>query len=293
MMRQAGRYLPEYRALRERPAVSSTSASRRTCGGSDLAADPRFGFDAAILFSDILVVPHALGRARRFVAGEGPRLDPLRMPQRSPDCGPKLDHAALEAGLRDRRPVRGEILPENVTLLGLLRRALDGCDLHDGRPRARPTRRRRGCWPTGIPKRSSDLIDILVEASAQYLVGQFKAGVDAVQIFDTWAECMPPEEFDAGASTPTRRIVARCARRSGAKDHRFSARRGRRWAMSIRDRVDAVGLDWMVDLDNGRDAFLRRSSRCRAISIRWRCVAGGEALDRAVDAMLERFAAGR
>ena len=122
----------------------------------------------------------------------------------------------------------------------------------------------------------------------------FEAGVDAVQIFDTWAGVLPPDEFERWCIAPTRQIVAGLRRaNAGREDHRISARR--RHAICVRyvERVpvDAVGLDWMIDLTFARDAC-RKRRRCRAISIRWRCCAGGAALDRGVDAILRGISGG-
>ena len=151
-MRQAGRYLPEYRALRER-----AGSFLDLCFTPELAAEVtlqpirRFGFDAAILFSDILVVPHALGRSVTFEAGEGPRLEPF-------DDAMKLNALAATADGRVFAPVYEAVrqvkraLRRQCRAARLLRRALDGRDLHGGRPRhARPG----AGAPDGLPRAGS------------------------------------------------------------------------------------------------------------------------------------------
>ena len=134
-MRQAGRYLPEYRALRER-----AGSFLDLCFTPELAAEVtlqpirRFGFDAAILFSDILVVPHALGRTVTFEAGEGPRLEPLDDAAKLNALATDADRRGVCAGLRDRAPRQARAAAE-CRPARLLRRAVDGCDLHGGRAR--------------------------------------------------------------------------------------------------------------------------------------------------------------
>ena len=188
----------------------------------------RFGFDAAILFSDILVVPHALGQRVTFEEGEGPRLDALTDPAAIGRlCGRDRSREA-GAGLRDDRTGQAGIAGGGRAA-GLLRRAVDGGDLHDCRAVEPPISFRRGCSPIGIPRRLRELIDLLVEASASYLVRQFEAGVDAVQIFDTWAGVLPADEFRKWCIEPAARIVAAVRKRSSRReDHRIPARRRNR-----------------------------------------------------------------
>ena len=147
MMRQAGRYLPEYRALREK-----AGSFLKLCFTPEWAAEvtlqpvKRFGFDAAILFSDILVIPHALGRELRFVEGEGPRLDPLTDAAAVARLPSHADGRQAGADLRNRAAREGAVVAANDADR-ILRRAVDGCDLHDRGARHQPIRRRRGCSP--------------------------------------------------------------------------------------------------------------------------------------------------
>src|SRR5262245_1546620 len=193
-MRQAGRYLPEYRELRSK-AGSFLDLCFTPEWAAEVTLQPirRFGFDAAILFSDILVVPHALGRTVTFEVGEGPRLDPL-------DDAAKL--GALSAAANDNvfSPVYETVrrvkaaLPAHVALLGFCGAPWTVATYMvagRGTPDQAPAR----ILAYREPEAFGRLIDILVETSSRYLVGQLQAGADAVQIFDTWAGVLPPTEF--------------------------------------------------------------------------------------------------
>ena len=252
MMRQAGRYLPEYRAVRK-----TAGSFLDLCFTPKLAAEVtlqpirRFGFDAAILFSDILVIPHALGRSVRFVEGEGPQLDPLD----DPAAIAKLQaDRSTTASLRrsTRRSVGSKpALPPDVTFLGFCGAPWTVATYMiagHGTPDQAPAR----LFAYRHPEAFGRLIDILVDASAQYLVRQLQAGVDAVQIFDTWAGVLPPDEFQRWCIAPTQRIVderaAADARTRGSSAFRAApATQLTRYVEQVP--VDAVGLDWMIDLD--------------------------------------------
>ncbi len=143
------------------------------------------------------------------------------------------------------------------------------------------------------PKAFAELIDLLVEASADYLIRQFDAGVDAVQIFDTWAGVLPPEEFQKWCIEPCARIVTAVRRRvPGAKIIGFPRGADSKLEAYIAGvAVDAVGLDWMIDLDFARD----RIQKLRPVQGNLDplvLLVGGEALDRAVDNVLAAFESG-
>ena len=219
LMRQAGRYLPEYRAIREK-AASFLDLCFDPNWRREITLQPvrRFGFDAAILFSDILVVPHALGQRVTFDEGEGPRLDALDGSMR------QLTACAARSITESLEPVYETIgtgqagSAAGSDAAGLLWCAVDAGDLHDcglGTPDQLPAR----LFAYRFPEAFAKLIDLLVDASASYLVRQFEAGVDAVQIFDTWAGILPADEFRKWCIEPTARIVD-----SGAQA-KFPARR--------------------------------------------------------------------
>jgi uroporphyrinogen decarboxylase len=143
------------------------------------------------------------------------------------------------------------------------------------------------------PEAFKRLIDILVETSSKYLIQQLNAGVDAVQIFDTWAGILPPDEFQRWCIAPTKRIVADVRRAvPGAKIIGFPRGAGSNLKRYVEDiEIDAVGLDWMVDLDFARGEIQRRrpvQGNLDPLALR----AGGAALDRSVDAILATFAGG-
>ncbi|HVX91862.1 MAG TPA: uroporphyrinogen decarboxylase [Xanthobacteraceae bacterium] len=292
MMRQAGRYLPEYRELRSR-----AGSFLELCFTPKLAAEVtlqpvrRFGFDAAILFSDILVVPHALGQTVAFEAGEGPRLSPPLDPAAIARLRETLDLGRLEPVFDTIGLVR-ESLPDGVTLLGFCGAPWTVATYMvagEGTPDQGPAR----LLAYRDPAAFAALIDRLVEASVGYLTGQFAAGADAVQIFDTWAGVLSPEEFERWCIEPTRRVIEGVrAQRADARIIAFPRGAGTGLLRYVeRVPADAIGLDWTIDRVLARDRVQSR----RAVQGNLDplvLLAGGEALDRAVEAVLEAFAAG-
>jgi uroporphyrinogen decarboxylase len=292
MMRQAGRYLPEYMAIRK-----TVSSMLEMCFAPKLAAEVtlqpirRFGFDAAILFSDILVIPHALGRTVRFETGEGPKLDPLDDPAAMMKLKGPADRATLAPIYDTIRLVKAELDPA-VTFLGFCGAPWTVATYMvagRGTPDQAPAR----TFAYRHPEAFQHLMDVLAEASAGYLIEQLKAGVDAVQIFDTWAGVLPPGEFERWCIAPTRRIVADVRRAvPGARIIGFPRGVGSNLKRYVEElEIDAVGLDWMVDLDFARNEIQRRrpvQGNLDPLALR----AGGAALDRSIDVILESLAGG-
>ncbi len=292
LMRQAGRYLPEYRAIRQ-----TTDNFLDLCFDPKLAAEVtlqpirRFVFDAAILFSDILVVPHALGQRVSFAQAGGPRLDAISDTAGLRRLRRELDQAALAPVYETIERVKKE-LPGRVALLGfcgapwtLATYMIAGMGTADQLP-AREFAYR-------YPVAFAALIDTLIEASAAYLIRQFEAGADAVQIFDTWAGVLAPDGFDSYCVEPCRRIVAKVREKiPAAKIIGFPRGAGtklKKYAATVA--VDAVGLDWTIDFAFARDEIQSRrpvQGNLDPLAL----LAGGTALDRAVDRILENFAAG-
>lgn len=251
----------------------------------------RFGFDAAILFSDILVVPHALGQHVTFEGGEGPRLDALTGPDALRRLKRQIDHQALAPVYDTIGRVRMQ-LPADVTLLGFC-----------GAPwtvatymiagAATPEQLPARLFAYRYPQAFADLMAILVEASAGYLARQFEAGVEAVQIFDSWAGVLPADEFRKWCIEPVAQIVAALRERiPGAKVIGFPRGAGtplRRYLAAVA--VDAVGLDWMVELGFARD-FIQPLRPVQGNLDPLALLVGGETLDRATDAILAAFAGG-
>ena len=291
LMRQAGRYLPEYRAIREK-----SESFLKLCFDPKLAAEVtlqpirRFGFDAAILFSDILVVPHALGQRVTFEAGEGPRLDALDEPTALTRLRGAIDHRVL-APVYETIGLVKQQLPTDTTLLGFCGAPWTVATYMIagfGTSEQIPARLFAYRYPDAFEK----LIEVLVEASAGYLIQQFEAGIDAAQIFDTWAGVLPPDEFETWCIEPCRKIVAAVRRRiPGAKIIGFprgAATKLERYVAKVS--VDAVGLDWMIELDFARDRIQTRrpvQGNLDPLAL----LAGGKVLDRATDRILETLAA--
>jgi uroporphyrinogen decarboxylase len=293
MMRQAGRYLPEYREVRSR-----AGSFLDLCFTPELAAEVtlqpirRFGFDAAIIFSDILVIPHALGRGVRFEVGEGPRLDPLDRPDKISTLMPNADFSKLEPVYEALRRVRAE-LPQSTALIGFCGAPWTVATYMvagQGTPDQAPARL--------MAYRHSDefvrLIDILVDNSVIHLVNQLEAGADAVQIFDTWAGVLSPREFAHWSIEPTRRIV------EGVRKQRPDARiigfpRGAGGLLPdyvAATGVDAVSIDWTA-----APALIRERVQSK-VAVQGNLdplalIAGGDALDQAVDDVLSNYASGR
>ena len=292
LMRQAGRYLPEYRAIR---AKAETFLA--LCFDPKLAAEVtlqpirRFGFDAAILFSDILVIPYALGQRVSFESGEGPRLDALAEPLALGRLRRSIDHASLAPVYETIARVKPD-LPPSVAFLGfcggpwtVATYMIAGCGTADQLP-AR-------LFAYRYPREFAELIDLLVETSASYLIRQIEAGADAVQIFDTWAGTLPGDEFRKWCMEPTLRIVDLVRERiPAAKIIGFPRGAGTRLARYVAEvPVDAVGLDWMIELGFARDQIQKRrpvQGNLDPLAL----LAGGKALDAATDAILETFASG-
>jgi len=292
LMRQAGRYLPEYRVLRQK-----SGNFLNLCLDPKLAAEVtlqpirRFGFDAAILFSDILVVPYALGQDVTFTAADGPRLDAINDAEGLHNLRRELDHERLTPVYETIVRVKSQ-LPAGVTLLGFC-----------GAPWTLATYMIAGAGtPDQIPAREfayrtpgafGELLDILVDASASYLIRQFEAGVDAVQIFDTWAGILPDDEFDRCCVEPCARIIAAVrAQIPTAKFIGFPRGAGSRLKRYIDAvPVDAVGLDWTIDLAFAREELQRRKpvqGNLDPVVL----LVGGRSLDRSVDRIMENFKAG-
>jgi uroporphyrinogen decarboxylase len=297
LMRQAGRYLPEYRELR-----AKAGSFLDLCFSPDMACEVtlqpirRFGFDAAILFSDILVIPKAVGRDVRFVAGEGPQLDPIDpagiadVMARSREAGNVVNE--LGAVIETVRRVRAELSPQ-AALIGfcgapwtVATYMIAGHGTSDQAP-AR-------LLSLADPKAFGLLIDALVIASTDCLVAQLEAGADVVQIFDSWAGVLSPEAFRRWSLEPARRIVAGVrARIPGARIIGFPKGADRELAAYAEaSGVHAIGADWTVSL-----ASLRREIGDR-VALQGNLdpmalVAGGAALDEGIDRILQEMEGGR
>ena len=290
LMRQAGRYLPEYRATREKAGgFLDLVFNPRLASEVTLQPIRRFGFDAAILFSDILVVPHALGQEVRFAVGEGPLLDPIADRIGFERLLSEIDHDLLAPIYETIGLVKSQ-LPPAVSLLGFCGAPWTvACYMIAGRgtPDQAPAR----LFAYSDAPAFDVLMDVLVEASASYLVRQLQAGADAVQIFDTWAGVLSPEGFARWCIAPTTRIV-RMVREQipGAKIIGFPRGVGSKLVEFVKETgVDAVGIDWTVDRKFARD-HVQSLKPVQGNVDPLALLAGGRALDQQVDAVLESFA---
>jgi uroporphyrinogen decarboxylase len=292
IMRQAGRYLPEYRATRAE-AGSFLDLCYNPKLATEVTLQPirRYGFDAAILFSDILVIPDALGQKVRFVEGEGPRLDPIQASEAA-----RMDPGQVVGRLS---PVMEAVslirssLPAETTLLGFCGAPWTVATYMiagQGTPDQGPARRAALSDPTAF----QGLIDVLVESSVHYLVAQLDAGADAVQVFDTWAGVLDDIEFERWALEPLRAIVAGVrAKRPGARVIGFPKGAGARLpSFAKQTGINAVGLDWTASLDDvARTVQPHVAVQGNLDPLR--VVMGGVQMDQAVDHILDKLGHGR
>lgn len=246
LMRQAGRYLPEYRELRAQkggflPLVYDSAAA------AEITLQPlrRFGFDGAILFSDILIVPYAMGQDLQFLAGEGPHLSPrlLDTALGALEAVPER----LEPIYETVRQVRAALTPEQ-TMLGFagspwtiatyMVNGEGSRDQHDTRAYAYQDR-----------AAFQAIIDAIVAVTVDYLEGQIRAGAEAVQLFDSWAGSLAPAEFERWVIAPNAAIVRQLrARCPGGPIIGFPKGVGEKLAAYARETgVDAVGIDETID----------------------------------------------
>jgi uroporphyrinogen decarboxylase len=249
LMRQAGRYLPEYRELRAR-----ASSFLDFCYNSQLASEAtlqpirRFGFDAAILFSDILVVPDALGVRVSFEDGEGPRLEPVDSVERLRGLRKEIDLSRLTPVFATISIVR-RALPRDVALIGFCGAPWTVAS-YMAAGRGSPDQTPARLLAYRQPALFQELIERLIEASIAYLSAQFEAGADAVQIFDTWAGVLPEREFQRWCFEPLRKIISG-VRRTWPQAPIIAFCRGVACQLPELARssgADAIGLDTAIDL---------------------------------------------
>lgn len=214
LMRQAGRYLPEYRATRKE-AGSFLSLCYNPKLAAEVTLQPirRYGFDAAILFSDILVIPDALGQPVRFEEGEGPKLEPIREVAGLSRLSTDRIHGHLAPVYETVARLRQD-LPAETALIGFcgapwtVATYMVGGEGSSDQAHART-------FAYLDPAGFQSLIDILVEASVEYLSRQVESGANVLQIFDSWAGSLPEGEFARWVIAPTKRIVSGLASRHG------------------------------------------------------------------------------
>jgi uroporphyrinogen decarboxylase len=284
LMRQAGRYLPEYRALRaEAGSFWKMALTPRYAAEVTLQPIRRFGFDAAILFSDILTVPEALGQKVTFTEGEGPSLQPVTS---AAGFDKNREHwAAYFAPVYEALQLTRAGLDDATTLLGFA-----------GAPWTLATylaagaggdeQRAAKLWAYRDLQGFAGLLDILGECVAFHLIRQLDAGADAVQIFDSWASGLPETLFNQVVIEPTKKVVAAVrAARPDAKIIGFprAATMMGYEQYAVATGVDAVSLDTAAPMAwAGQKLHCALQGNLDPIVL----IAGGAALDRAVDEIL-------
>ena len=246
LMRQAGRYLPEYRELRaEKGGFLELVYDSEAAAEITVQPIRRFGFDGAILFSDILIVPHAMGQGLEFLAGEGPKLSPTLL-----EVG--LDRFTSQFERFDPiyetvRLTREQIGPD-VTMLGFAGSPWTVATYMiagEGSKDQGPAR----LLAYRDPARMQAICDAIIEVSVTYLRGQIDAGAEAVQLFDSWAGSLAPDEFERWVIAPNAAITAAIKQShpdtpiigfpkgAGAKLPAYARETG----------VDAIGMDETLD----------------------------------------------
>ena len=287
-MRQAGRYLPEYRALRaEKGGFLALATDSEMAAEITLQPIRRFGFDGAILFSDILMVPWALGQALSFGAGEGPKLTPAL-----------VDHAlaGLQTAPERLDPVYATVervagmLPAETSFLGFAGSPWTVATYmvagHGSRDQGE-TRR----FAYADPQAFGEIIDAIADSTILYLSRQIEAGVEAVQLFDSWSGSLSPAQFERWVIAPTARIIAALhERHPGVPVIGFPKGAGGKLPAYARETgADAIGLDETVD-PVWAHASLPTNMPVQGNLDPLALIAGGEQLDAAATRILEAFA---
>lgn len=291
IMRQAGRYLPEYRALRAR-----SGSFLDFCYAPALAAEAalqplrRFPLDAAILFSDILVIPDALGRKVWFVEGEGPRLEPLIAEEQWRFAEPAAAIMRLGSVYEAVSRIRAA-LPASTPLIGFAGAPWTVATYMLQGEGGDKDRARRAAYQR--PQAVDDLLAVLAEATALHLAEQVRAGADCLQLFESWAEGLSPSLFERLVITPNRAVIARL-RALGVRAPVIAFPRGaganlQRYAQAVP--VQGLGLDTSVD------AVWARAIAPAGVALQGNLdpelvVVGGAALSAGVETVLANFAGG-
>ncbi|WP_426038524.1 uroporphyrinogen decarboxylase [Brevundimonas sp. DC300-4] len=293
-MRQAGRYLPEYRALRaQAPDFIAFCLNPEMAAEATMQPMRRFGFDAAIVFADILLIPQALGQDVWFETGEGPKLGLMPSPGRMAELADGAGEHLHQIGETLSR-VRAELEPERA-LIGfagapwtVATYMLDGHHNTMGKGERAQAR----SYAYSDPDKVDAVLDVLVEATARYLKMQADAGADALKIFESWAEGLPDDLFERLVMRPHKKLVAR-VRELGVTVPligfpRGSALHAERYAREVD--VQGVALDTACSLERGRQVQAIKPIQGALDPLLLR--AGGAALDRRVDELVKAWGAG-
>jgi uroporphyrinogen decarboxylase len=287
LMRQAGRYLPEYRQLREHKG-SFLDLVYDSDAAAEVTLQPieRFDFDAAILFSDILVVPFAIGQNLSFIAGEGPRLTPLLASAQLDSLTPTL--ARFEPVYETVRKVRQRLAPDKA-LIGFAGAPWTVATyMVAGQGSRDQAESRRLAYSD--PERFAAIIRRIEDVTFGYLSGQIEAGAEAIQLFDSWAGSLAPAQFEQWVIAPTARLVERLkAEHPAVPVIGFpKGAGGKLRAYADQTRVDCVGLDETVDpawANRELPAGLPVQGNLDPLAL----IAGGEQMREAVRRIVDAF----
>lgn len=288
-MRQAGRYLPEYRALRaEKGGFLALAMDPEAAAEITLQPIRRFGMDGAILFSDILVVPMALGQKLWFETGEGPRLAP-KIQARDVLDALAPDSATLDPVYATVRRVKSA-LPAETTFLGFAGSPWTVATyMIAGQGSREQAEARRLAY--GDPGLMQALVDRIADCTIDYLAAQIEAGVEAVQLFDSWAGSLSPAQFEQWVIAPNARIIAALHTRCpGVPVIGFPKGAGGKLAAYARETgADAIGIDETVD-PAWAHGVLPEGMPVQGNLDPLALIAGGAVLDTAIDRILAAFA---
>lgn len=289
LMRQAGRYLPEYRALRsEKGGFLALATDPVAAAEVTLQPIRRFGFDGAILFSDILMVPWAMGQALSFGPGEGPRLDPPVAGRAAIDALGAPDLGKLEPIYETVRRVVAA-LPVEVAMLGFAGSPWTVATYMIAGQGSKDQAEARS-FAYADSGAMQVLVDRIIDLTVDYLAEQHAAGVEAVQLFDSWAGSLSPSQFEQWVIAPNARITERLHQRCpGLLVIGFPKGAGGKLPAYARETgIDALGLDETVD-PAWADAALPPGLPVQGNLDPLALLTGGEALDAGIDRVLAAF----
>jgi uroporphyrinogen decarboxylase len=292
IMRQAGRYLPEYRELRKK-----AKNFLHFCYSPELASEAtlqpirRYQFDAAILFSDILVIPDALKQNVRFEEGEGPRLDPVLSLQDLNRLSSTVDLDHLQPVFDTIKQVKSQ-LPATTTFLGFCGAPWTVASYMiagKGTPELAPSRLKAYADPLFM----QTLLQRLEDASVLYLIEQFKAGIDAAQIFESFAGALPSNLIDLYSFGPIGRIIKRVRVEIPSARFIVFCRNAGFHHTSVRQKTgaNAVALDWSVDENWARDT-IQKDGAVQGHLDPLLLVQGGDRLKVRTEQILQAFSSG-
>jgi uroporphyrinogen decarboxylase len=289
LMRQAGRYLPEYRAIRaQQPDFINFCLNPKAAAEVTLQPIRRYGLDASIVFADILLIPHGLGQNVWFERGEGPKLDPIKLDDLS-QLSVAKSRETLKPVMETLSILRSD-LPAETTLIGfcgapwtVATYMIEGGGSKD-RFKARSL-----AWSQ--PERFDALMDLLAEASAVYLADQVRAGADVVKIFDSWSDGLPDPLFDRVVIRPTRKIID-LLRADGIDAPVIGFPKGA--GPQVLRYAEQTGIT-ALSLDHGMDTQWAASALPKTLPIQGQLDpavlnAGGAALDDEIDRLLSAWA---